>query len=266
MNDVIQRYNVTVTGNGPNTLIFAHGFGCNQNVWRYIKDAFTQDSRLVLFDFIGAGKSDRTYYTPERYASMDGFATDILDICEALELKDVIFIGHSVSCMIGALAAIRQPAPFKKLVFIAPNPSFINKSGYPSGFDQETIDTLLELMEEDYISWARSVAPVIMSEKNNGAESTKELADLFCSMDPEIAKNFARIAFTSDNRKDLPFIPTPSLTIQCSDDSIAPIAVGEYIHKYTPNNTLKILNAYGHCPHMSHPEQTIAAITEYNYN
>jgi sigma-B regulation protein RsbQ len=266
MSAILKRNNVTVIGEGEKVMLFAHGFGCDQNAWKYIKDAFMGQFRLVLFDHVGAGKSDLATYSPERYAALDGFATDMLEICEELSLKDIVFVGHSVSCMIGALAAIRQPRVFKKLVFIGPSPCYISDSSYIGGFDRETIDTLLEVMEEDYISWARSLAPAVMDKTNNGEELTGELAELFCSIDPVIAKNFARVTFTSDNRKDIGNIPVESLTIQCSNDNIAPLAVGKYINAHTPNNTLKVLNAFGHCPHMSHPKQTIAAINDYLYN
>ena len=259
MTTIIKRNNVTVTGAGEKVMLFAHGFGCDQNAWKYIRNSFAEDHKLVFFDYIGAGKSDINAYDPQKYNSLDGYVTDVLEICDALKLKDVIFIGHSVSCMIGALAAIKRPAIFKKLVFIGPSPCYITKGVYEGAFDQETLDTLFEVMEEDYLSWSKSLAPAIMN-KNNAPELGKELADSFCSIDPTIAKQFARVTFLSDNRKDLPLIPIESLTIQCTEDMIAPLATGEYIHQHTPGNTLTIIKAYGHCPHMSNPAETIAAI------
>ncbi len=262
MTNVLKRNNVTVIGDAEKVILFAHGFGCDQNSWKYIRNDFASDYRLVLFDYVGAGNSDLSCYDAQKYNSLNGYANDILELCDELKLKDIIFVGHSVSCMIGALAAIQQPSIFKKLIFIGPSPCYITKDGYIGGFDQETIDSLLEVMEEDYISWAKSLAPAIM-DKNNPPLLGKELSDSFCSIDPAIAKQFARVTFLSDNRKDLPLIPVESLTIQCSDDMIAPMEIGEYINQNTPRNTLTVLDAYGHCPHISHPEKTITAIRAY---
>lgn len=262
MTDVIKRNNVKVIGNGEEVMLFAHGFGCDQNAWKYIRNNFASDHQVVLFDYVGAGNSDSSSYDPQKYNSLDGYVTDLLEIGATLQLKDVIFVGHSVSCMIGGLAAIKQPSLFKKLIFIGPSPCYISKESYTGGFDQVTIDSLLETMEEDYISWARSIAPDIMGKNGNPAPG-KEFSDSFCSIDPVIAKQFARVTFLSDNRDDLPLIPVASLTIQCSDDMIAPLAIGEYINQHTPGNTLTVLEAYGHCPHMKYPLETIAAIRAY---
>ncbi|WP_339922223.1 alpha/beta hydrolase [uncultured Cyclobacterium sp.] len=262
MTDVLKRNNINVFGEGTKVLLFAHGFGCDQNAWKYMVNFFTKEYKLILFDYVGAGKSDLATYDSRKYSSLDGYANDITEICDALELRNAIFIGHSVSCIIGALVSIKRPDVFEKLVFIGPSPCYISKGDYKGGFDQETIDALMEVMEEDYISWARSIAPNIM-DSQNGKELTSELADGFCSIDPEIAKQFARVTFLSDNRQDLPLIPVNSLTIQCSDDMIAPVSVGQYIHKNVPNNTLKIIDAKGHCPHMSHPKDTAHAIRNF---
>jgi sigma-B regulation protein RsbQ len=262
MTNVLKRNNVNVTGDGEKVMLFAHGFGCDQNSWKYITNDFASDYKLVLFDYVGAGNSDISSYDQHKYNSLDGYVIDILEICDTLQLKDVIFIGHSVSCMIGALAAIKQPAIFQKLVFIGPSPCYITKGSYIAGFDQETIDSLLEVMEEDYIGWARSLAPAIMG-KNNTASLSKDLSDSFCAIDPIIAKQFARVTFLSDNREDLPLIPVESLTIQCSDDMIAPIVIGKYVNKHAPGNTITVLEAYGHCPHMSYPSATVDAIRAY---
>ena len=262
MVDVLKRNNVTIAGQGDQVLLFAHGFGCDQHSWKYIRNAFTADYKLVFFDYVGAGKSDLSFYDAEKYNSLDGYATDVLEICSALKLQDVIFIGHSVSSMIGVLASIKDPGIFKKLILIGPSPCYINKEEYKGGFDQETIDTLFEVMDEDYISWAQSLAPAIMGNQNDPAPG-KQLADSFCSIDPVIAKQFARVAFLSDNRKDLPLVTVQSLTIQCSVDSIAPLVVGQYVHEHMPNNRLTVLEAFTHCPHMSYPDQTIAAIRDY---
>ncbi|WP_339756094.1 alpha/beta hydrolase [Algoriphagus aquimarinus] len=262
MTSVLKRNNVTVIGEGSKVLMFGHGFGCDQNAWKHIKNFFIKDYKLVFLDFVGAGKSDLASYDPQKYASLDGYVTDIIEICDVLELRNAIFIGHSVSCMIGALASIKRPDVFEKLIFIAPSPCYISSGDYTGGFDQETIDSLLEVMEEDYISWARSIAPDIM-DAHNGEELTSELSTSFCVIDPLIAKQFARVTFLSDNRKDLPLIPVESLTIQCSDDMIAPVSVGQYINANTRNNTLTVLEAHGHCPHMSHPAETVHAINAF---
>lgn len=262
MTNVLKRNNVNVTGEGKKVILFAHGFGCDQKAWNHIKNSFTKNYKLVLFDFVGAGKSDLASYNPQKYSSLDGYVNDLVEICDALELKNAIFIGHSVSCMIGALASIKRPDIFEKLVFIGPSPCYISTGNYTGGFDQETIDSLLEVMEEDYISWARSIAPKIMNAQN-GNELTAELSDSFCSIDPVIGKQFARVTFLSDNRKDLPLIPVKSLTIQCSDDMIAPLSVGQYMNANTPANTLKVIQAHGHCPHMSHPTETVNTINAF---
>jgi sigma-B regulation protein RsbQ len=262
MTSVLKRNNVNVFGEGKKVLFFAHGFGCDQNAWKHIEPFFTKNYKLVLFDYVGAGKYDIGSYNVQKYSSLDGYANDIIEICDTLELKNSIFIGHSVSSMIGALASIKRPDIFEKLVFIGPSPRYINTEDYFGGFDQETIDSLLEVMEEDYISWAQSIAPAIMHSEN-GTERTNELTNSFCSIDPTIAKQFAKVTFLSDNRKDLPLIPVKSLTIQCSDDMIAPIFVGQYINEYAPNNTLVILEAHGHCLHMSHATETFNAINDF---
>ncbi len=262
MMDVLKRNNVTVTGQGEKVMLFAHGFGCDQAAWNRIKVAFEDSYKLVLFDYVGAGNSDVAFYDSERYGTLDGYARDVIDICETLRLKDVIFVGHSVSCMIGMLAAIKEPRLFSKLIFIGPSPCYISDGDYNGGFDRETIDSLLEVMEEDYITWARSLAPVVM-DKVNGTELTAELAESFCSIDPAIAKQFARVTFLSDNRTDLPLLTVESLTLQCAYDNIAPLSVGQYIHKHTPGNKFILLDVNGHCPHMSHPGQTITAIKEF---
>ncbi len=262
MTNILKRNNVNVLGEGEKVLVFAHGFGCDQNAWKYITGSFAQNYKLVLFDFVGAGKSDLTSYNPKKYSSLDGYVNDVIEICDDLHLKSVVFIGHSVSCMIGALVSIKRPDIFEKLVFIGPSPRYINTTEYTGGFDQETIEALLEVMDEDYISWARSLAPAIMNVQN-GKELTDELSESFCSIDPVIAKQFARVTFLSDNRKDLSSIPVKSLTIQCSDDMIAPLAVGKFINENTPGNALVVFEAQGHCPHMSHPNKTVDAIKNF---
>ena len=262
MVNVIKRNNVVVSGQGEQVILFAHGFGCDQKAWNYIKSSFEDDYKIVMFDYVGAGNSDLTAYNAERYDSLYGYAKDILEICEELDLKEVIFVGHSVSAMIGALASIDKPDLFKKLIFIGPSPCYIHKENYQGAFDQETIDGLFEVMEEDYIGWANSLAPAIM-DRDNGPELGEELINNFCSIDPVIARQFAKVTFLSDNRPDLPFIPVENLTIQSSEDMIAPLYIGQYMNDNVPNNTLVVLNAKGHCLHMSHPEETVRVIKDF---
>lgn len=259
MKDILKRNNVTITGNGTKTMVFAHGFGCDQNVWDYIKDQFTQEYRLILFDYVGAGKSDLSAYDAKRYSSLHGYAQDVLEICQALNLRDTIFIGHSVSSMIGLLAANKEPSYFDQLIFLGPSPRYINEEGYTGGFERKDLEGLFEIMDSNYMGWSQSLAPAIMGNPDK-PELGQALTSSFCATDPEIARQFARVTFFSDNRPDLAHSRVKSLTLQCSDDIIAPLEVGYYMQQHTPKNTLVIMKATGHCPHMSAPEETVAAI------
>jgi sigma-B regulation protein RsbQ len=263
--NIIKRNHVKVFGKGNKPMMFAHGFGCDQNMWRYITPAFEDDYKIVLFDYVGAGKSDSSAYNAERYASLQGYATDVLEICDALQLADVTFIGHSVSSMIGLLAAIEQPTCFEKLVMVGPSPCYINDERYTGGFEKKDIDGLLETMDKNYIGWANFMAPQIMGNAEQ-PHLGQELTESFCSTDPVIARRFAEATFFSDNRHDLSKLGVPSLVLQCSDDIIAPLEVGTYLSKHLPNSTLRVMTATGHCPHMSHPEETIALIKDYLQN
>jgi sigma-B regulation protein RsbQ len=260
--NVLIRNNVKVSGGGTQPMLFAHGFGCDQNMWRFVTPAFSDDYKIVVFDYVGSGKSDLAAYDPQRYSKLDGYADDILDIIHALELDDVIFVGHSVSAMAGALAAIREPDRFSQLIMIGPSPRYINDPPYVGGFERADIEGLLDMMEKNYIGWANYLAPAIMKNPDR-PELAEELNDSFCSTDPVIARRFAEATFFADNRNDLPQVGTPSLILQCSDDLIAPLAVGDYVHENLSNSTLHVLSATGHCPHMSHPEETIEAIKSY---
>lgn len=262
MIDILKRNNVNIIGKGDKVMLFAHGFGCSQNAWKRIIFSFVDEYKLVLFDYVGAGKSDISAYDKSRYNSLDGYALDIIEICDELKIKDAIFVGHAVSAMIGSLVSIKHPSVFKKLVFISPSPCYINEDGYVGGFEKEDIDALLELMEDDFSSWTKSIAPVIVANPAQ-PELADEMENNFCTTDNEILKQFARITFFSDNRKDLPKIPVKSLTLQCSEDFVAPLEVGQYIKENAPNNKLVILQATGHCPHMSAPEETIKAIKSF---
>jgi sigma-B regulation protein RsbQ len=243
-------------------MLFAHGFGCDQNMWRYVWPAFAGEYRIVLFDHVGAGGSDVRAYDRERYSSLQGYADDVLAICRELALSDVVFVGHSVSAMIGVLAAIAEPQRFARLVLIGPSPRYIDDIGYRGGFTREDIEGLLESLETNYLGWSSAMAPVIMGNPDR-PELGEELTNSFCRADPEIAAQFARVTFLSDNRTDLARVSTPSLVLQCSDDAIAPREVGEYVQRHLPDSRLVELQATGHCPNLSAPEQTIKAMREF---
>jgi sigma-B regulation protein RsbQ len=262
MTDVLKRNNVNVLGKGTQPMLFAHGFGCDQNMWRFITAAFEEEYKIVLFDYIGSGKSDLSAYDASRYATLDGYAQDVLDVCAALDLRDVIFVGHSVSSMVGVLAARREPQRFSKLIMVGPSPRYLNDTDYVGGFERADLEGLLDLMDKNYIGWANFLAPVIMKNPER-PELTQELHESFCSTDPKIARRFAEATFFADNRGDLAHVPVPSLIMQCSEDAIAPIEVGNYLYREMPGSTLRVLKATGHCPHISHPEETVQAMKEY---
>ncbi len=259
----LQRNNVHVSGRGTQPMLFAHGFGCDQNMWRFVTPAFEDDYRIVLFDYVGSGKSDLSAYDAKRYSTLEGYAQDVLDVCHALDLSDIIFVGHSVSSMVGVLAANREPELFSRLVLIGPTPRYINEApDYFGGFERSDIEGLLETMEKNYIGWANFIAPAIMKNPER-PELSSELEASFCSTDPVIAKRFAEATFFADNRADLAAVTVPSLIMQCSNDMIAPNGVGDYLSRELPGSTLRTLAATGHCPHMSHPDETIAVMREY---
>jgi sigma-B regulation protein RsbQ len=261
--DILKRNNVKISGTGSQPMMFAHGFGCDQNMWRFVTPAFQDAYKIIVFDYVGAGESDLSAYNTERYSDLNGYAQDVLEICHTLKLKDVIFVGHSVSSMIGLLASIKQPDIFAHLIFVGPSACYINDGkGYVGGFEKNDIVELLETMEKNYIGWANFLAPAIMKNSEH-PELAEELKDSFCSTDPIIAKYFAEATFFSDNRDDLSKLKTPTLIMQCSDDMIAPLEVGDYLHEHIPNSTLKVLKATGHCPHMSAPDETIEVIKAY---
>ena len=257
--DVLKRHNVHVTGKGKIPMVFAHGFGCDQNMWRFVTPAFEEDYKLVLFDYVGAGMSDESAYSKEKYSSLQGYADDILEICHELDLKDVILVGHSVSAMIGVLAVIKEPELFSNLIMVSPSPYYISEGDYVGGFTKEDLESLLESMDSNYLGWTSVVAPVIMGNQEQ-PELAETLRNSFCRANPEIAKHFAHVTFTSDNRADLPKVKTRSLILQCTQDTIAPPPVGEYVHQAVPGSELAMIDVSGHCPHMSAPEQTIKAI------
>jgi len=240
-------------------MLFAHGFGCDQNMWRFVAPAFADDHRIVLFDHVGAGGSDLDAYDPERYGSLGGYADDVVEICRALDLEDAVFVGHSVSAMIGVLAAERAPEAIGKLVLVGPSPRYLDDDGYVGGFEQADIAELLESMDSNFLGWSSTMAPVIMGNPER-PDLGEELTASFCRTDPDIAARFARVTFLSDNRADLPGVRVPTLVLQCSDDVIAPTVVGDYVHKQIPGSVLVRLAATGHCPNLSAPQETIDAI------
>jgi sigma-B regulation protein RsbQ len=243
-------------------MIFAHGFGCDQNMWRFVAPRFEDDFRVILFDHIGAGGSDPSAYDPGRYTSLAAYAEDVLDICEELDLRDIVFVGHSVSAMIGALAAAKEPERFAKLVLVGPSPRYINDDSYVGGFTEDDIAGLLDSLESNYLGWSSAMAPVIMGNSDR-PELGEELTASFCRSDPEIARQFARVTFLSDNRADLARVSTPSLVLQCASDVIAPVAVGEYVNQALAESTLVLLDATGHCPNLSAPDETARAIAAF---
>jgi sigma-B regulation protein RsbQ len=260
---VVERNNVVLRGpGGAQPMLFAHGFGCDQNMWRHVVPAFEDQYRVVLFDHVGAGGSDLTAYDRGKYSSLDGYASDVLEICRDLELRDVIFVGHSVSAMIGVLASAREAERFARLVLVGPSPRYLDDEGYRGGFTSEDIEGLLESLESNYLGWSRQMAPVIMGRPDR-PELEEELTNSFCRTDPEIARHFARVTFTSDNRADLARVRTPALVLQCSDDVIAPTEVGEYVHEQLEASEFVQLRATGHCPNLSAPDETIAAIRNF---
>lgn len=259
---VLQRHNVRVFGHGSVPLVFAHGYGCDQNVWRLITPAFEDRYRIVLFDYVGAGQSDLSAYDPVKYSSLQGYADDVLEVCASLDVNHGIFVGHSVSAMIGILAAIKEPDRFERLILIGPSPRYINDAGYLGGFSEQEVQELLAFQDANYLGWSRTLAPAIMGNPDR-PELADELTNSFCRTDPTIAKQFASVTFLSDNRADLPRLRARALILQCQEDVIAPLSVGEYVHRHLPDNRLVILDAIGHCPHLSAPDQTIAAMESF---
>lgn len=258
--EVMTRNNVHVLGEGDRTLVLAHGFGCDQTMWRWVAPDLARDHRVVLFDYVGAGRSERGAYDPDRYASLSGYASDAIDVCEATGSRDVVWIGHSISSMIGALASIQRPDLFERLVMVAPSPRFLDDlPAYRGGFSERDISELLDLMDHNFMGWASSLATM--------AAPTPDLAGVlresFCSTDPRTARQFAEVTFRCDLRDDLPRVSVPALVLQCTQDDIAPISVGEYTCSRLPRGQLRLVDVIGHCPHMSHPDEVIRAVREF---
>lgn len=261
--DVAARHNIRVSGDpAGQPMLFAHGYGCDQHMWRYVAPRFEDDFKVVLFDHLGAGGSDWSAYDPQRHSSLTGYADDVLAICKALDLHDVVFVGHSVSSMIGVLAAVREPERFAKLVMVGPSPRYLDDDDYTGGFTEADIRELLESLESNYLGWSSAMAPVIMGNPDR-PELSAELTESFCRADPDIARRFAAATFLADNRADLPRVTTPTLVLQCSDDAIAPTEVGEYVHRAVAGSSLVLLEATGHCPNLSAPAATADAIAAF---
>ncbi|WP_153731122.1 alpha/beta fold hydrolase [Sporosarcina obsidiansis] len=260
--DILKRNNITITGSGEQTILFAHGFGCDQTVWKNIVPAFEQDYRIVLFDYVGSGQSDKLAYSSDRYGTLHGYAQDVIDVCDALDLQNILYVGHSVSSMIGALASIQRPDLMEKLIMIGPSPHYLNEPDYYGGFEREDIDELLDMMEMNYKEWAKYLAPISMKNEDR-PHLSEEFESMLYTNDPQIARQFAEVTFTSDIRAELPQVYTKTLILQPTEDSIVPIEVGEYIQRQTPNSELVIMKAKGHNPHISHPEETVQEITRF---
>jgi len=259
--NVVTRNCVTVRGvPSGRPMVFAHGFGCDQAMWRFVAPDFEVDHRVVLFDHVGAGRSDLTAYDPEKYGSLRGYASDIVEICRELALADVVLVGHSVSAMIGVLALQEAPELFGALVMVGPNPRYVDDGDYVGGFSRADIAGLLDALDSNHLGWSAQMAPVIMGTHPDHPEFAEELTNSFCRTDPAIARQFARVTFLSDNRADLADVAVPTLILQCSEDVIAPHRVGRYVHEAVAGSTFTQLAATGHVPHLSAPEETTAAI------
>ena len=253
------RNNVHVSGSGPATMVFAHGFGCDQNMWRLLAPAYSKRYRTVLFDLVGSGKSDLSAYDTVKYSTLQGYADDALEIVREFSQGPTIFVGHSVSAMIGVLANLQEPERFAAQIMVGPSPCYINDGDYVGGFTRRDIDSLLETLEGNYLGWSSNMAPAIMGAPDQ-PELSQELTNSFCRTDPEVAKQFARVTFLSDMRAQLTGLTTPTLIVQCNDDIIAPVTVGDYLHRQLPHSTLSVIHNVGHCPHLSSPGPVAAVL------
>ncbi|RHW37604.1 alpha/beta hydrolase [Lysinibacillus yapensis] len=260
---IINRNNVHISGKGKKTVIFAPGFGCDQTVWKDVSPAFEEDYRVILFDYVGLGNSDLSAFDPIKYSNLTGYVQDVLDVCADLNINDAIFVGHSVSSMIGLLAANLKPEYFSQLIMIGPSPCYLNDPPeYYGGFEKEDLINLMDMMEKNYIGWANAFSITLLNNPAR-ADVSQNLENRFCSTDPIIINAFAKACFFTDNRRDILKAKVPSLILQCADDVIAPKIVGEYLSMNMPNSTITYMNAIGHCPHMSDPEETIQSIKQY---
>lgn len=259
---VVERNSIKVIGEGTKTMMFAHGFGCDQNMWRFVTPAFENEFKIILFDLMGSGNSDTSKYDFEKYNTLHGYANDIIEICDTLHLENVTFVGHSVSAMIGALVDIKRPKLLENLIMVSPSPCYINKDEYIGGFTVNDINELMESLEANYLGWSSAITPVIMSNADR-PELSQELENSFCRNDPKIAQHFAKVTFLGDYRKEVNHISADTLIMQCSADVIAPIEVGKYLHENIENSTISIMKATGHCPNLSAPNETIQVIKNF---
>lgn len=257
-----RRNNVHVHGSGPATLFFAHGFGCDQNMWRLLAPTYAERYRVVLFDLVGSGQSDLTAYDRDKYDSLRGYALDTLELVQEFGQGRSLFVGHSVSAMIGMLASIEDPTAFAAQLMIGPSPCYINDGEYQGGLTRNDIDSLLHTLDSNYLGWASNMGPAIMGAPGQ-PELGVELTNSFCRTDPDIAKHFARVTFLSDLRSELPKLAVPSLIVQCHDDLIAPRTVGEYMQRVMPRSTLSVISNVGHCPHLSAPSECSNAMNHF---
>jgi sigma-B regulation protein RsbQ len=263
MVSVLSKFNIVASGpEDAQPMLFAHGFGCDQHMWRLVAPAFADEYRVILFDYIGAGGSDSSAYDSRRYDSLQGYADDVVEIVRELDLRDVVFVGHSVSSMVGAMAQAAEPERFASLVMVGPSPRYIDDGAYRGGFAEADIVEMLGSLESNYLGWSAAMAPAIMNNPDR-PELGEELTTSFCRMDPAIARQFARVTFLSDSRADLSAVTVPTLVLQCTDDLIAPRTVGTYVHDAIPGSDLTLLAATGHCPQLSAPDETIRAITDF---
>lgn len=267
MTDILKRNHVQIIeADQPDApvLLYAHGFGCNQRMWRQITPAFMGTHRQVLFDYVGSGLSDVSAFDADRYGRLEGYAQDVLEVCDALGITGgVRFVGHSVSASIGLLASIQRPALFDSLVLVGPSPCFLNHPpDYLGGFERQDLEGLLDLMDQNYLGWASYLAPVVAGEPQKDSLAG-ELNDSFCSTDPMVARVFARATFFSDNRSDLPRVSRPSLILQHDRDALAPRAVGEYLQRHLPQSRMEVMDVTGHCAHMSHPALVVDAMRRF---
>jgi len=260
---VLRRNNVRVLGNSSGRpVLFLHGFGCSQEMWRKVTPRFADEHQVIVLDQVGAGDSDLTAWQPGRYESLHGYADDLLEVIESLDLHDLVIVGHSVGSMIAVLAATRDSARLGALILVGPSPRYVDIDDYVGGFDQAGMDSLLDNLDGDQVGWASAMAPVIMGNADR-PELSAELVRSFCRYDPVIARHFARVMFLADNRHDLSRVALPTLVVQCTDDAISAVVVGEYVHAAIRGSEFALMSATGHCPNLSEPDELADTIQQF---
>ena len=260
--DIIKRNNVVVSGKGEKVILFAHGYGCDQKMWRFVAPAFEENYKVILFDHVGSGKSDWNSYSPKKYSTLQGYADDIIEICDSLKLQKTILVAHSVSSMISVLAANPRPDLFEHIIMVGPSPRYMNDGDYYGGFSEQDVMEMVETLDSNYLGWSSAITPIIVGNSDK-PQFAEELNNSFCQHDPEIAKHFARVTFMGDNRSDLQKLQIPTLILQCSQDIIVPLEVGKYVHKNIMNSDFVVIETTGHCPHLCNPDETTLAIKKY---